>query len=178
MEQECSIPCSLKPATYLYPKPDQSAPSQPILRSILILSTHLRLRLPCGLSHSRFCTKILYAPLLSPIRVTWPVHLILLDLITRIILGEQYKSWRSSVCNFLQSQLCRPSQAQTSSSTVTCRRQSSTHVPLLMCLVKFHIHIKWQTQLKFCNFYVFWTQNGRQKFTWAWKFQYPTNINV
>ena len=42
-------------------------------------------------------------PLSSPIRATCPAHLILLDLITRTILGEQYKSFSSSLCNLLHS---------------------------------------------------------------------------
>ena len=40
-------------------------------------------------------------PLSSPIRATCPSHPILLDFITRTILGEQYKSFSSSLCNLL-----------------------------------------------------------------------------
>ena len=68
-------------------------------RSILILSTHLRL----GLLHSGFPTKTLYIPLSSPICATYPVHPILLHFITRTILGEQYKSFSSSLYSLLHS---------------------------------------------------------------------------
>ena len=61
-------------------------------RSILLLSTHLRLGLPSGIFPSGFPTKILYAPLSSPIRATCPAHPILLDFITHTILGEEYRS--------------------------------------------------------------------------------------
>ena len=72
-------------------------------RSILILSSHLRLGLPCGLIPSVFPTKILYTSHLSPVRATCSDHLIFLDFITRTILGEEYRSLSSSLCSFLHS---------------------------------------------------------------------------
>ena len=72
-------------------------------RFILILSFHLRLGLPNSLFPTGFPTKTLYTPLLSPIRAICPAHLILLDFITRTILGEQYRSFSSSLRSFLHS---------------------------------------------------------------------------
>jgi hypothetical protein len=44
----------------------------------------------------------------SPILVTYPSHLILLDFITRTLLGEEYKSWSSSWWSFLYSPFTSP----------------------------------------------------------------------
>jgi len=71
------------PIQSIYPHPT-------CCKSIIILSTHLRLGHPSRLLPSGFPTKTLYTTLFSPIRATCPVHLILLDFITRTILGEEY----------------------------------------------------------------------------------------
>ena len=82
----------------------QSMPPHPTSwRSILIVSSHLRLGLLRGLFPSGFPAKTLYMPFLSPIRATCTAYFILLDLITRTIFGEQYRSLSSSLCSFLHS---------------------------------------------------------------------------
>jgi hypothetical protein len=78
-----------------------SMPSNPIsLRSITVLHFHLRLSHLSGLFSLKFPHQAACVFLHSAIRTTCNVHHTLLDLITPKT-GEAYKSWNSSLCNFL-----------------------------------------------------------------------------
>jgi hypothetical protein len=118
-------------------------------RSIFLLASHLCLVLPSYLLPSGFAPKPCIH--LSPIRATWPTHLVLLHLITRIILDEEYRSLNTSACNFfpLPSYLVpiRPKYFQT----------PSAYVPLSTWVTKFHTHKKKQNySSEYINFYIFW----------------------
>jgi hypothetical protein len=79
MEPEVSSLYSQDPATCPDSEPDRSMPPHSTSqKSILILSSHLRLGLPSGLIHVVFPPKALYAPLLSRVHTTCPAHLSLL----------------------------------------------------------------------------------------------------
>jgi len=71
-------------------------------RSISILSSHLRLGLPRG-SYPQFSTQKPCLRLSCPQSATCPANPILLDFVIRTVLGEQYRSLSSSLCNFLHS---------------------------------------------------------------------------
>jgi len=99
MEPECSLPHSKVPSTCSYPEPDQSNSCPPfcLLKTHVILSSHWRARLPNNLSPSGFPFKTPYAPLLSSIRATCTAYYILLNFITWITFGEEYRSLSSSL---------------------------------------------------------------------------------
>ena len=111
MEPEGSLPHSQQPATCPCPEPDQSSPVRPshflnILHNIILPSMRGSSKWPLSI---RFSYQNLYTPLLFPIRAICTAHLFFLDLITRIIFGEQYRSISPPLCSFLHSHimLCR-----------------------------------------------------------------------
>ena len=74
-------------------------------RSIIILSSLLRLIILIGLYSSGIPTETLHTTIYYSILAIYPAHLIRLDVITRKILSEQYNSISYSICSFVQSQL-------------------------------------------------------------------------
>ena len=99
-----TAPTSVRHLSLSWTSPIQSIYTHPTSwRSILILSTHLCQGLPSGSFPPVSPPRPYTAPLFSPIRATSPAHLILLDFITRTILGEDYKLFSSSLCNLLHS---------------------------------------------------------------------------
>jgi hypothetical protein len=92
MKPKGSRPHSQQPAFCLYPDPDGAilCPHPTSRKSILILSSHLRLSLPSDLLPSRFLTKTPHEVLVSP-HAIFPAHLSLLDLITGMMFGEEFR---------------------------------------------------------------------------------------
>jgi len=119
-------------------------------RCILILSSHQRLRLRSSLFPSGFSSKTLYAPHLFPIRASYPAHLILLDLITRKIRGEEYRPSSSSLCSFLHSPVTPSLLGPNILLSTLFSSTPSAYVSPSMWATKFHIHTKQRAKLYFC----------------------------
>jgi hypothetical protein len=133
MDPEGSLPYSQVSATCPYPELIPSSPHKPLptsWRSILILSTQLRLGLPNGLFPSGFPTNTLCTTLSSPIRATCPAHLILLDFTTRIILSKEYPSFSSSLCYFLHSPVTSSLLGPNTNTSTPYSQTPSTYGPL------------------------------------------------
>ena len=104
MKPEGSSPYSHVPVTCPFPEQARFSPYP----TSHFLKIHLNMApiyawVSQVVSFPGFPNKTLYTSLLSPIRATCPAQLILLDFITRTILGEQYRSFSSSLCSFLHS---------------------------------------------------------------------------
>ena len=136
---EGSLPHSQAPATCPYPEPARSSPYPhtslpedpsyfiPMQASVFQVVSFLQV------SPSKPC--------IHPACVTCPAHLSLLDLITRTVLGKEYRSLSSQLLSFphsfVTSSLLGPNLSLTPHS-----QTSSAYVPPSMCATKFHTHVK------------------------------------
>ena len=137
--------------TFPYHEPDKSSPrpssdSFNINFNIILQSA---LGSPSGLFTPAFHIKTLHAPL-SPPRVTFLDNTILHHLITLTVFGEHYRSYSSSVCNFLQSPVTSYVLGPISSSA-PCYQTPSACVPPSMWATKYHTHIKQQINLQYTH---------------------------
>jgi hypothetical protein len=106
MKLEGSLPLSRAPVTCLLSQISPVHAKHPTSwTSVFIITSHIRLGFPSGLFHSGSPTIILYLPPFSRIHTTCPAHLILLNLITRIIFDDQYRSQGSSASRLLHSRV-------------------------------------------------------------------------
>jgi hypothetical protein len=120
-------------------------------RFIVILSSHLRLGLPRGLFSSGFTSETLYKTLPYHIRATWHTHLNLLDFITRMIMGKEYRQFSSSLCNFLNSPVTS-SLLGPNILLSTLSQTPSAYVPPSNSATKFHTHTERRAKLYFSIF--------------------------
>ena len=120
---EPTISAGERPKTYAL---DRAATGTGIHFTIILIFKSRSSKLSLSLS---FPFETLYANLLSPIHVICPANLIHLDLITRIIFGEKYRSSGCSLRNIFQSLLPHPCEAQLSSSASILKSTRPTLLP-------------------------------------------------
>jgi hypothetical protein len=132
MKTEGSLPHSQEPVTCPYPEPDQSCPCLPshFFSNRFNITSHLRLCLPSSLFPSGFPTKTRCKPLLSLIPAACPVHLILLDLITRVIFSKFIVRCSSPLpCYLVPPTSKYPPQHPQPTFLPQCERPSLTPIP-------------------------------------------------
>jgi hypothetical protein len=136
------------------------------LRSILILSSHLRLGLPSDIFPFGFPTKILYAIFFSPTCATFPAPLILLVLIILIIPDVERKLWRSSFRSFSNFLPFHSSSFQIRVfSSAPCSQTPTIYVFSFMSEIEFHtrgnnLHIRIQCSVDFGTRFRQWSDSS------------------
>jgi hypothetical protein len=143
MKTEDSLPHSQKLSTCPYPEPEQSSQNSSILSSqdpyyiIIFLVVSFPMAFP---------PNNLYSFLFSLIRAAYPAHMILVDLIILIILGEECKLQSSSLFSFHHPPSLRLSLVQIFSSA-SYSQPPWVCVPPLMLQTKFRTHKKPKAKL-------------------------------
>jgi len=93
--------------------------------------------------------------LLSPIRATCPFHLIFLDFITCVILGEEYRSLGSTLCSFLHSRFTSSLLGPNIFLSTLFSNILNLCSSLSVTETKFHTHTSQQAQLKFGKYFTY-----------------------
>ena len=108
-----------------------------------------------------------------PIRSTCPAHLILYNLINRIIFDEEYRSWRSLLCRLLHSPVTSsPLGPNILLSTLSQMLSPQCERP---CFTPIQNHR--QNYISVClNLYIFGFQKGRQKILHKMLLIFPVEI--
>jgi len=150
MEPEGSLPHSQVPDTCSYPEPARSSPCPfsiplpedpseyypPIYAWFFQVVSFPQVSPPKPSIH------------LSPARASFPTHLILLDFITRTILGEEHRSLSSLLCSLLHSPVTSSLLGRNILLNTLLWNTLSLR-PSLMWVTKFHTHIKQQQNYSF-----------------------------
>jgi len=167
MKPQCLLPHSQLPSACHYPEPSQSSLCPPFaflkFNFNIIPSSKpgsskwsISLRIP----HQYY---ICSSPL--PIRAKWPAQFLLLELITRKIFGDIYRTLSSSLYSFLH---CAVTSALLDQNTLPSLLFSKTlkHAPPLMWRKKFHNQQnKWHIYSSVClHLSIFWEENWETEY--------------